>query len=102
MKTDVKHNTVYHVNWAKREYLVLFDETRLSSDHYIYIRDRTFASNAAFSANQCFLYYLSKPEKERIIREATPLEERWLRNCIAANKYVDCPNEEIINSYEIY
>lgn len=34
--------------------------------------------------------------------EATPEEKRHLKACIAANKYVELPKEEIINSYQIF
>jgi len=99
---DVKHDTIYHVNWHNREYIVHYDENRPSSDHYIYMRDKTYASNAAFSENSGFLRYLSEPTKEVTIREATPEEDRWLRKCIEKGGYVDCPREEIINEYQIY
>lgn len=102
---DVKHNTVYYANWKSIEYLVLYDENRLDSDHYIRINiDLAYGSNAVFSGNGCFLYYLHKEHFSDgiTIREATPIEDRWLRKCIEIGRYVDCPKEEIINNYEIY
>ena len=106
---DVKHNTVYYANWNSIEYLVLYDENRLDSDHYIRInRDLAYGSNAVFSGNGCFLYYLHDGVKKVMvehfitIREATPIEDRWLRKCIEIGRYVDCPKEEIINDYQIY
>lgn len=105
MKKDVKHNTVYYAKWLGIEYLVLYDENRINSDHYIRInRDLAYGSNAVFSGNDFFLYYLHKKYRmgDITIREATPIEDRWLRKCIEIGRYVDCPKEEIINDYQIY
>lgn len=99
---DVKHNTVYYTNWSGTEYLVLYDENRINKDHYIRLSDKTYAFNACFSSHSDFLNYLSTPPKGIIVKEATFIQDKWLRKCIKEGKYVECPNEEIINDYQIY
>ena len=99
---DVKHNTVYYANWSGTLYLVLYDENRIGKDHYIRITDASFGSNASFSSHSHFLKYLIDPGPGISMREATSIEDRWLRQCIEEGKYIDCPKEEVINHYAIY
>lgn len=99
---DVKHNTVYYTNWSGTEYIILYDETRISRDHFIRLNDTNYNSNACFSEHSHFLNYLSNPVQGIIVKEATAIQDRWLRKCIEEGKYVLCPKEEVINHYEIY
>ena len=99
---DVKHNTVYYVNWHGTHYLVLYDENIKYKDHFIRFNDKTYNSTGAFSDHNDFLYYISNGNKGITIREATSIEDRWLRKCIEEGKYIPCPKEEIINEYQIY
>ena len=99
---DVKNNTVYNVDWRGSKYLVLYDETRMNQDYYIEVKRDFFGKNAAFSGNSQFYNHLSEPIKDIIIKEATSIEDRWLRKCITEDEYVECPKDEIINTYSIY
>lgn len=104
MKTqkDVKHNTVYYADWHGVQYLVLYDETKIGRDFWLRIKNKEYGGGGAFSQNYQFLQYLHHQERGIRVREAFADEAMWLRNCIAAGKYVDRPTEVVINNYEIY
>lgn len=99
---DVKHNTVYYTDWHGAKYLVLYDQTRRNADHFIHIGNKTYATTACFSTHSHFLNYLSNTDPRIIIREADYIEDKWLRSCIEANMYVECPKDVINNRYQIF
>lgn len=100
---DVKHNTVYYANWHNTKYLVLYDEDNHAQDKFLNLSNiHTYGSSGCFSTISTFYNYLHEHIDGITVREATPIEDRWLRKCIEVGMYVDCPKEEIINHYEIY
>lgn len=94
----IEKNTVYYTKWdGSYTYIVLTGE-KTNQDFGIHIEANRYFENGHFSGHSEFTGLHAKHS----IRRATSAEERHLRACIAAGKWVEAPKEEIINSYSIY
>lgn len=96
--SKLKDNTVYYTEWNSRNTYIVLHEKGTYSNNWINIKEESFGSNGAFSAHSEF----RSMDESRKIREATPIEARWLRLAMQEGKFVECPKEEVINSYQIY
>lgn len=79
----------YRVNWNNK-YDYIFKYNSRGNSNYI-ADEKTYGILACFNV----------PEYWSPIRPANFKEIKWLNACIKANKYVDCPKDEIINDYQI-
>ncbi|TXG80305.1 MAG: hypothetical protein E6R13_08235 [Spirochaetes bacterium] len=94
----IEKNTVYYIKWDGSYTYIMLTGERTNQDFGIHIEAERYFENVCFSGHSEF----TRLNPKHSIRRATPAEERHLRACIAAKKWIDAPKEEIINHYEIY
>lgn len=80
----------YHYSWCGGRIVKIKNNFDDKNIEYLSLTSKDYSSVVGFSFNQ------------GNIRLATQQEINHLQACIKAGKYVECPKEEIINSYELY
>lgn len=88
---DLIEGEIYFYSWGtySDSKAILLYESYNKSGKLKFIRSSKYLSRGSMGLMEKFY-------------EATEKEKRHLRACIAAGKYVKCPKEEIINSYQIF
>lgn len=96
---ELEEGKYYWINWLDNNSWYIFKHEKHENQNAKAIRDgSSYDRYYTFSQNSFAKKYY------RNMREATPLERRWLDLCVAQNQFVPKPKEEIelLNRIEIY